>query len=345
MALWSSGNLQNGDTVLVDACTYANDFNPNSGTGDVSISANDIYVTAVSSSGCTAPDPWNGGNPSHPLMALVQQTANAIAKGLWNVDGNDVTIDHIAFTGAQADSSDTNGAGIRIENSGNTTIQNDYFYANEDGILGFSTGGTITINNSEFYDNGLGGCVNDCTHNLYVTQSGSTLTPSLVVTNSYFHDLCVTDPNGYCASGGVGNELKSRAASSTINGARIFDNMSGASYETDLPQSGTILIENSVIEQGPNTQNPIIVDTGVSGNDGTLNPSTGITVTGNTFVNDFTGGGVVAISNGSPTTAQVSGNSWYGLTSSQLTSGPVNLGTNTTLSTRPTLDTTSPVGQ
>jgi hypothetical protein len=336
-ALWKAGVLQSGDRVEIDACTYTNDFNPNTNSNDVNIIVPNLYITAVSnaSPNCVVPDPWNGTNPNHPVMALIKQTSGNISKGMWNIDAGGLTIDHIAFSGATAAASDTNGAGLRIENStGDLTLTNDYFFGNQNGILGGATAGTVSISNSEFYNNGVGGCINSCTHQAYLSGT------AVNVSNSYFHDLDVGNING---SAGYGHEFKSRAKTTTITGSRFIDNTTHASYNIDLPQSGTISVTGSVLQQSSNTDNPAMIDTGQNGVDGALNPAGTITVSGNTFINDYNNSSVRAITNGSPTTAQITNNQWYGLTSAQLTSGPVALSGNTTITARPTIDTSSPV--
>jgi len=99
-----------GDTIAIDAGTYANDY--------ATISHNNLTLVGV------------GGK-----ARLVQTTKANIpnGKGIWVVYGNNVTIDNIEFTGAHV--KDKNGAGIRMQ-GGDITIKNSYFRDNQDGILG-----------------------------------------------------------------------------------------------------------------------------------------------------------------------------------------------------------------
>lgn len=70
----------------------------------------------------------------------------------------------------------------------------------------------------------------------------------------------------------------------TIQGSRIQNNAAGtASYEIDLPQGGNGLIENNTIQQGPNTQNPIMIEFGV---EGSVHPSSSLIVRNNVIVSD-----------------------------------------------------------
>ena len=161
---------------------------------------------------------------------------------------------------------DGNGAAVRYQ-GGNLILTHDYFHNNQDGMLAASDpNGTITISNSEFAFNGTG---DGRTHNLYVNDVAH-----LDISGSYFHDA------------NVGHEIKSRAENTTITGSRIYDNNSTASYSIDLPNGGNATIQNDMIEQGPNTQNPTIIAYGEEGN---LHTGTSVNITNDTVVNDKTG--------------------------------------------------------
>lgn len=145
---------QDGDTVLVQAGTYLNDF------FDVT---HKITLQSV------------GG------LAIIDATvAVPNGKGIAVVD-NDVTIDGFGFTGSTVD--DANGAGIRYD-GGNMVVRNSVFWNNQNGILANADPtGTILIQNSEFSHNGAG---DGYTHNLYVG-----VIASLTIEDSYFHDAVV----------------------------------------------------------------------------------------------------------------------------------------------------------
>src|SRR6266481_5850964 len=88
-------------------------------------------------------------------------------KAIFITRGND-TINNFSFSGAQVN--DSNGAGIRYE-GGNLILNNDYFHNNQEGLLAASNpSGSITINNSEFANNGAG---DGFSHNLYVNEIGT----------------------------------------------------------------------------------------------------------------------------------------------------------------------------
>ena len=116
--------------------------------------------------------------------------------------GIDVTISGFDISGAAV--ADGNGAGIRYE-GGSLTVLDDTIHGNEDGLLANADpNGSITINGSTFYNNGAG---DGQTHNIYV---GAVQT--LTVENSKIEDA------------NVGHDIKSRAATSTIE-----DNTTSAS--------------------------------------------------------------------------------------------------------------------
>ena len=288
----------NGDTIQVQAGTYTNDF--------ASINT-DITLEGV------------GG-----MVNMVSTVQIPNGKGILITNGND-TINNFSFSGAFVAPSDANGAGIRIQ-SGNLVLNNDYFFNNQNGLLGGAAGTTLTINYCEFANNGVSdpnSAGYGYTHNLYV--GGAALT----INNSYFH------------AANIGHEIKSRAANTTIQNSRIDDLSTGtASYSIDLPNGGNALIENNVIEQGPLSQNPKII---AFGEEGGLYASSSLQITGNQILNDLSSSSALAVWNAAvSTTAQITGNQFFGLTSSQIASGPATQSSNLFMTTDPALITTHP---
>ena len=227
--------------------------------------------------------------------------------------GISVTINGFEISGVAVSSG--NGAAIRYE-GGSLTLNDDYFHDNQDGMLAADDPtGTIHINHSEFAFNGTG---DGATHNLYVN-----VISNLTITDSFFHDAI------------VGHEIKSRALNTTITGTRVFDNDSTASYSIEIANAGNATINNNQIQQGQNSQNSAIIWYGSES--GATNPGTTVTIDNNTIVNDKTGA-AVGVQNTSTVTIGMDGNQVYGLTSSNLTSGPVAVSNTTYLSSRPTLD-------
>src|SRR5258708_7543545 len=279
-----------GDTRYVQAGTYTNDF----ATVNTKIS-----IVGV-------------GGLAHFVATVSIPNGKAFF-----VTNNDVTFDHVEFSGATVGS--MNGAGIR-QQAGNITVTNSYFHNNQDGILGNAiAGATVTIDHSEFGFNGAG---DGRSHNIYIGQIAS-----LTVTNSYFHDAS------------VGHELKSRAAINVLTNNRFVDNNSTSSYSIDLPNGGAGTIQNNFIQQGPNSQNPNII--AYAEEVATAPPGSSLSITGNTIVNQK-GGSATGVWNHSTITATINGNHFYGLTPAQIASGPNSQSGNDTLPSAPVIDTSHP---
>jgi hypothetical protein len=145
------GAASPNDTIEIDAGTYAGD--------SCYINTDGLTIRGV------------GGR------AKLDMTGQSIAgkKGIFVVGGNNITLEHIEFTGAEiSDNDGANGAGIRME--GKTLVIRDcYFHENQDGILATpldSSGSSLLIEYSEFDHNGIGnGCnVGGCTHNMYINH-------------------------------------------------------------------------------------------------------------------------------------------------------------------------------
>jgi hypothetical protein len=209
---------------------------------------------------------------------------------------------------------DSNGAAVRYQ-GGNLSLGQDSFHNNQEGILAASDpNGSITINDSEFADNGDG---SGYTHNIYVDQIAT-----LTVENSYIHDA------------NVGHDIKSRAQNTVITDNRIQDDQGGtASYEIDVPNAGTTTITGNTIEKGPNAQNPNFIAYGEEGIGSGY--STALNVSDNTFVNDNGSPSVQAVWNATGSTTSFDSNSVWALAANQLPPSATNTDF---LSARPTLD-------
>ena len=279
-----------GDTVLVNAGTYVNDF------------ATIYHKITLQSVGGLA------------VLQAAQSPSNG--KAILTTE-TDVTIDGFGFTGATVP--DNNGAGIRYE-GGNLVVRNSVFWNNQDGILGNTDkNGSVLIQSSEFSHNGAG---DGYSHGIYIND-----VKSLVIQDSYFHDAQ------------VGHEIKSRAESTTITGTRIFDNTGGtASYSVDLPNGGVAVLSNDIVEKGANTQNPYSIH---FGGEGLPYAANSLSITGTTFVDDRPGATLLA--NQTAVVVGLANDSLYNFPAGNVAVGPVAITGNTTLSTRPTLDTTSRV--
>ena len=185
-------------------------------------------------------------------------------KALFITKGNDITIRNLTFTRARVP--DQNGAGIRAEGK-NLTIEHSHFIDNEDGIMtGESPQSRIVIKNSEFIRNGK--CESACAHGIYIGHIAL-----LHIENSKFletHD---------------GHHIKSRALRTELIGNEITDGPKGtASFEVELPNGGSLIMENNVLEKGPNNGNH---SAAVSiGAEGVTQHTDELIFKGNKFTND-----------------------------------------------------------
>jgi hypothetical protein len=294
---------QDGDTIEVLAGTYTNDF-----------AEIDASITIVGIGG---------------MVTLAATTTPLQEKGILLIgNGSDqpnVTLENIAFTGAAISNDDGgNAAGIRYQ-SGDLTLDHTYFLDNQDGLLSApDSTGTITIENSAFIGNGNANPPDTgIEHNLYVGDIAQ-----LTIENSYFDNPI------------VGHDIKSRAENNTIVNNRIYDQTGSGSYEIDLPNGGSAIIEGNTIEKGPNAGNSNFISIGEEGN---VNPTDTLIVSGNTVIdNDFGRG--TALINATGQTATITGNTFYGLNSGQVVQGS---GTQTNnsfdaIASAPALDTSAP---
>jgi hypothetical protein len=236
----------------------------------------------------------------------------------------DVTIANVSFSGAAV--ADNNGAGIRDE-TGNLTLVSDSFIGNQEGILANpGAAWNLTILSSEFGFNGAG---DGLSHNLYAGALGT-----LDIADSYFHDAV------------GGNEIKSRALTTTITGTRIIDGpvQTGGGYDVDLPDGGNATLTDDVIEKGLNEPNGIMVHFG-----GEAVPYAGSTLdlSDSLLVNDDLGPQGRAIYNdqgyGPGAVATAAADTIYNVIPAYVVEGPGSAVADTLLAGSVSLDAVSPV--
>jgi hypothetical protein len=137
----------------------------------------------------------------------------------------------------------------------------------------------------------------------------------------------------------VGHEVKSRALVNIINHNRIVDGPTGtASYSIDLPNGGIATITNNQIEQGPASQNPIIISIG---EEGPYAMST-LALKGNLIENDLSSYEVVGVRNDSAAIAQITNTRTYRLPTAEFSSGPADVSGTTVLLTEPAISSAHP---
>jgi hypothetical protein len=161
---------------------------------------------------------------------------------------------------------DGNGAGIRAE-GGNLTVDHVKFINNQDGILSADApDATIIIRDSRFDHNGS--CERGCAHGVYIGRL-----KLLRIENTTFTDTLRA------------HHIKSRASRTEVIGCHISDGPEGtASYEIDIPNGGTLVARDNVIEKGPKAEN----HTGaiMIGEEGVTQPTPEILIENNSFRND-----------------------------------------------------------
>ena len=184
-------------------------------------------------------------------------------KALFVISGSDVTIRNLTL--ARARVPDGNGAGIRSEGR-NLTVDHVHFDNNQDGILTSpQPDGTLLVRNSNFTRNGT--CEASCSHGIYAGEIAL-----LRVENSTFRETH------------VGHHIKSRAMRTEVVGCDIADGTAGtASYTIDVPNGGSLLVQDTKMEKGANAQNHAGISIGEEGVD---RPTPEITIAGNSFRND-----------------------------------------------------------
>jgi len=243
-----------GDTIKIDAGIYPND------TADVSCS--NLTIQSV---GGLAHLKWGTGD------YVTNMTMIPNGKGLLVINGHDVTIDGLEFSGAKVP--DDNGAGIRYQ-GGNLTIHHSSFHGNQNGILG--QGGandTLTIENNLFRQNGY--CSPTCAHNVYIGKMGHLV----------FRFNKSTDARD-------GHLLKSRATVNEVIANFLSSKNSNASYEAEFPNGGTVYFLGNVVEQGNKSDNSTILSYGA---EGATNANPFLAIGNNTFFNFLKSGNFLQI--------------------------------------------------
>lgn len=235
------GKLQDGDIVEIEAATYVDDFTV--------WPRKSITIRGV-----------NG----RPHFSAKNHVSNG--KAIWVIQGNDVVIENIEFSGARVN--DKNGAGIRAEGR-KLTIRNSYFHHNQFGVLTANkSNAEIIVDNSEFAYQFRKGTF---THGLYIGRN-----KKATVTNSYFHH------------NHRGHQIKTRARENYILHNRVTDEDGTSSFLVDLPNCGLSYVIGNVLHQGEKAENRTAISYGNEGCGG--DRSRQLYVVNNTFVNDASSG-------------------------------------------------------
>ena len=210
-------------------------------------------------------------------------------KALFVLDGDKTTIRNLTLTRARVP--DGNGAGIRAE-GGDLTVEHVSFVNNQNGILSAANPNmTVVIRDSEFLRNGS--CDAACAHGLYIGQA-----KLLRVERTTFFETK------------QGHHIKSRAARTEVIGCNIADGAKGtASYSIDIPNGGAVVVRDSKIEKGPNSENHSAAI--MIGEEGVTQRTAEITVENNSFQVDGDYNSFL-VNNSTATEATLKGNKLLG---------------------------------
>jgi hypothetical protein len=285
-----------GDTVNVQAGSYINDF-----PDTINQTVNLIGIGGMAHMSATTAVP-NG----KALLVIGNDSTSTCVVTISNFELSNVTV------------ASNNGAGIRYQ--GGSLILNDCFlHDNQEGILGGAnqTTGTVTINNTEFYNNGYG---DGQTHNIYLEVG------TLNLNNVYSHSAI------------VGHELKSRSGQTTIINSRFQDENGTASYCLDFPNGGNVSVTGCTIQKGINASNHTCLI--AYGEEGAVQANSALLIRNNVLINDCAALHE-AVWNASSVAALITNNSQWAVTTMLVGAGTVTA--TITLPTAPKLITTPPV--
>lgn len=205
------------------------------------------------------------GGPAH----LASRGAIPNRKAIWIIDGDDVAIEHIEFSGAAV--ADGNGAGIRHQ-GGDLRLNNTFFHDNEFSILtGRLPGATIEITASRFWFQRR---PHRHSHGIYIGD-----VRRLRLVGNHFTG---TDR---------GHQVKSRARENWIAYNRIEDAPRGNSSRLiDLPNCGLSVVIGNDLHQAATTENDNAIGYGAEGCAGRGARETRLYVVHNSFINEARSG-------------------------------------------------------
>jgi hypothetical protein len=199
------------------------------------------------------------GTGKPDAVVITDKTCNG--KGLFLIDGENITVRNLTLTRARVP--DGNGAGIRME-AANLTVEHVRIVNNQNGILtNTDVKGSLIVRDSEFLSNGS--CTNGCAHGLYADHLDL-----LRVERSRFFETRQA------------HHIKSRARRTEVIDSDLEDGPNGtSSYQIEIPNGGAVLVRGCTIEKGPKSEN----HTGaiVIGMEGVTQRTPEITVENNRF--------------------------------------------------------------
>lgn len=163
---------------------------------------------------------------------VIFEKAAADNKGLFVLRGQRTTLKNIECRGIQV--SDGNGACVRFEGK-DLTLEHVYFHSSQTGLLETSANaGSIVIKNSRFAQLGFAGQA----HGIYLNSADLLFQHSLML-----------------AAKDAGHGIKSRGASTQISSSILATLGSDDSRLVDIANGGFLQITDSILQEGPNSQN------------------------------------------------------------------------------------------
>ncbi len=188
---------------------------------------------------------------------VVLEGVAAKGKGALVIQGNRTLIRNIECRGIAV--SDRNGACVRLEGE-NLQLEHVYFHDSENGLLSGKNSGLISIRDSRFERLGANGQA----HGIYVGSG------ELLIENSTF-----------VRSRSEGHEIKSRASRTVISNCVVASLDGFDSRLIDVPNGGELVVQDSILEQGPISANRDLIGYGL---EGVKHAKNSITLRGNLIV-------------------------------------------------------------
>jgi hypothetical protein len=173
---------------------------------------------------------------------VIIERAQAQGKAAIITRGDNIRISNIECRSITV--SDKNGACIRHEGH-NLTLHHVYFHSSEQGVLTGARPGRVHIIDSRFEKLGKLGQA----HGLYMGRNG---------------ELVIEDSD-ILAAKSWGHEIKSRSPITRIIRSTVASLGSNDSRLLDLPHGGHLVIEDSVLQQGPASANAAAIGFGLEG--------------------------------------------------------------------------------
>ncbi len=201
--------------------------------GSVVVFGSGIYTDGMSINQDSVTLRGSGG--THFKGAAIQGMATFV------VNGNNVVIEHIECSEVAVPHQ--NGACVR-QNGQDLTLRYVYFHDSEQGILSAKGSGKLTIENSRFERLGKMGRA----HAVYS-----------------HNDHLDIRYSRFLSSKDEGHEIKSRAPVTIIESSVVASLTGNDSRLVDISNGGTLIIRNSVLEQGFNSSNFQLIGFGLEG--------------------------------------------------------------------------------